>query len=173
MSVRRALGVPEVPTARAALAGCVLVSVMSGCAGNAPDRPSTPTSRPPATSSPTPATSAPPTTQASAPGSPSTGELPELDELPGKRDLLVAHGTGASPTSWQIAGTPGTVWVAVNCRGDGKLVVGVSPTASFGIVCTAGVVTPSLNQIDLATPKQWTVTVSGPSSVTWGLRVRQ
>lgn len=69
--------------------------------------------------------------------------------------------------------TKPTMWVNLNCIGEGQLWVDIG-TNRMGIPCHAGRILPTRNQMaTLAMPKRIALKVEAPDAVQWSLRVQQ
>jgi len=95
-------------------------------------------------------------------GMPELGLVKEVPPTRGSRDLgIVAVGRKS-------------LWINLNCVGDGTVKVTFGPpTNSVDIPCRPDVLTPTRNQIDVPLPEKLPLRVDAPPSVEWSLRVQQ
>ncbi|MEU9403718.1 hypothetical protein [Streptomyces sp. NPDC048242] len=126
----------------------------------------------------TPSVSAPAPASASGtthdPYAPSVAKAPRISS-----DGIEVLASGASLSGSAAYPLPGgikagrTLAVAVNCQGDGRMSVKVSPAhVSFPLVCEKGKVLPSMNEIQLSESRPTgTLQVSADRHVSWSFAV--
>lgn len=99
-----------------------------------------------------------------------TVPLPDKQFSPKAKDLLAVQGASGTREAGQVTAAPGTLWVGVNCTGDGDMVLTFSPLDSFTLTCGKGL-SPSLNQINLIHSRALDFRVQASDSIRWSLRV--
>ena len=121
---------------------------------------------------------APDTTGRGAPGEPEADpgpqlgavELPELDST--LRVLAEAAPRRGPATFEALAVQPGELWININCKGSGDLVVRFAPLDEFVFHCTDELLVTK-NQLNLVNARSVQVSVGAPADVEWALRVQQ